>query len=796
MKSYLKFLSRNKLYTAIEAVGLIVSLAFLLVIGSSIWDQREIVKGVPGHENLYLVAPEGRPTSGQYRLARELAALPQMEKVATYETCSMQMRLRGRDHLIKFAVMDEAFLEMIPMKDIHGNRASLAGTESVLITESAALRLFPGEDPVGQTISYVDGREEIPAEIVGIVQDPVYSPYCDFDLVVSMESNTNLFAPDARESDYLNNEIYLPVLVLARLVPGADLEGLDERIRNLPGWTLRPEEMGEGRMLTPFDELYYSPVVVRQFRQGKALYLHVLIALGALLFLLALLSYVNLSLAASGHRAKEMASRRLLGESRRQVFVRVLLETLGFTSVCFLLAIPLAYAMVPGLDRLRPGDLTVPFRVCSEVRFWLFAVAGMGLSSLVAGFAPAALCASYRPLDVVSGRVRRRQKMTFNRICIVFQSALALVLIIMTMTLFRQLRFMETADLGVDMSEDLFFYYQPFSDVTVSIKDVLEDSPYVRKVGYVSGYPTHVSPALYRPRQSYHYNLKCDSTGFALLGFRLEERFSQIVGTTLLTRSAANEAGIRQGHANPEYYFDPGEDRNSITGDRMYPVIGGIVEDFRTTAVNELPRRSGPAMVTVYPDNPGGKPFSGPDFIIQTTRHHREFEEWFIPKVIQMIREYSTFDDLSGFGIKAGYLTDIIAAEYDDLRQYLRLVEIFCLVCILLSMLSLLAMSSFYAGTQAKGIAIRKVFGGTLDSETWRGIGSYMLWIAISVAFAVPVGVVLVRRFLQDYPERISGYWWIFAVAVLLVLAISFASVLWQTLKAARTNPAVELKKE
>ena len=73
---------------------------------------------------------------------------------------------------------------------------------------------------------------------------------------------------------------------------------------------------------------------------------------------------------------------------------------------------------------------------------------------------------------------------------------------------------------------------------------------------------------------------------------------------------------------------------------------------------------------------------------------------------------------------------------------------------------------------------------------------SSMLWITIAVALAVPVGVVLARRFLQDYPERISGYWWIFVVAVLLVLVISFSSVLWQTLKAARTSPAVELKKE
>jgi putative ABC transport system permease protein len=794
MKSYLKFLSRNKLYTAIEAAGLIVSLAFLLVIGSSIWDQRAIIKGIPGHENLYLVGPEGRPDMGQYRLTRELTALPQVERAAAYKIVGMQMRLRGRDHVIMFAAMDEALLEMVPLKDIHGNRVSLPGTENVLITESAALRLFPGEDPVGQTVAYVERGGLVDVEIAGIIQDPVYSPYGDFDLVVSMDSKTNQYALAARESDYLNNGRTFNVMVMAQLVPGADMEGLDERIRNLPGWIMRPEEMGEVQMLMPFDELYYSSVAIPEFRQGKALYLHVLIALGAMLFLLALLSFVNLSLAASGHRAREMASRRLLGESRRQVFVRVLLETLGFTLFCFLLAIPLAYAMVPGLDSLRPGDLTIPFRLCSNVRFWLLAVAGVVVSSWVAGIAPAALCASYRPLDVVTGQVRRRQKMTFNRICIVFQSALALILIIMTITLYRQLRYMETADLGVDLAEDLYYYNQPFYGLPI-MADVLESSPYVKQVGYTSNFPTRVPAALYLPRRSFQYRIQCDSVGFALLGFRLEEQFSQITGTTLLTRSAANEAGIAQGHANPEYYFEQ-DDVNPITGEKTYPVIGGIIGDFRTTAVNETPREAGPAMVVVYPDSPDGAPFSAPGYLIQTTGDHREFEDWFIPKANQIIRKHTSFDDLSGFPITAGYLKDIIAAEHDDLRQYLRIVGIVCLVCVLLSVLSLLAMSSFYAGTQAKGIAIRKVFGGTIDSETWRGIDSYMLWITIAVVIAVPVGVVLARRFLQDYSERISGYWWIFVVAVLLVLVISFVSVLWQTLKAARTNPATELKKE
>ena len=117
-------------------------------------------------------------------------------------------------------------------------------------------------------------------------------------------------------------------------------------------------------------------------------------------------------------------------------------------------------------------------------------------------------------------------------------------------------------------------------------------------------------------------------------------------------------------------------------------------------------------------------------------------------------------------------------------------------MAVLLAMLGLVAMSTYYAGTRSKDIAIRKVFGGTVDSEAWQGIRSYMLWIALAAVIGVPAGVFAARRFLEDWPERISGYWWIFLVSVLLLLAIAFVSVVWQTLKAARTNPAVELKKE
>ena len=105
-------------------------------------------------------------------------------------------------------------------------------------------------------------------------------------------------------------------------------------------------------------------------------------------------------------------------------------------------------------------------------------------------------------------------------------------------------------------------------------------------------------------------------------------------------------------------------------------------------------------------------------------------------------------------------------------------------------------MSTWYASSNAKDIAIRKVFGGTIVTEVGRTIRSYMLMVIIAAVIGIPLAVYVIGHFLENYPERISRYDWVFLVSTLLMLVIAFLSVLWQTLKAARTNPAVELKKE
>ena len=118
------------------------------------------------------------------------------------------------------------------------------------------------------------------------------------------------------------------------------------------------------------------------------------------------------------------------------------------------------------------------------------------------------------------------------------------------------------------------------------------------------------------------------------------------------------------------------------------------------------------------------------------------------------------------------------------------------LLAIMISLLGLLAMSTYFAGERSKDIAVRKVFGSTVNGELWHNVREYMVLVGIACLIGIPLAIWAAQNYLESYIYRLENYWWIFALAVVITLVISFLSVLWQTLKAARTNPATELKKE
>ena len=797
MKSYLKFLSRNKLYTAIEAVGLIVSLAFVIVIGFSVRDQLMIAKRVPGAQNLYLLGPQKDRHSMEYRDKDALASIPEIQGMAAFQRTELIVQAGEEFRKMPVLIADGQLLEILGIGVQSGSIEALKHGQGVALTASAASRIFPDADPVGQSIAIgaddFESDEELSrdvTEIVAVIDASAFSILDDYDVFCPMEGNLRA-SKVIRESNLRANGFGRIVHSFATLAEGTDLKAFSEKYVSLLGDTIN-RDARDGLMATDYRELYFSPEKIGGIKRGNRLYLYVMLILGLVLLLSAVLNYINLGSAISGNRAKEMATRRLLGESRRSVFWRILLETLFFTLVCYVLAVFLATAIAPFLDSLRPEDVPVAFRVAPTFGFWLLSIALIVLVSLVSGLVPAVLLSSYQPVDVISGKIRLRRKMGFNKACIIIQSLLALVLICLSITLRAQLRHLETLDLGIDPQENLFYYHPDWfysSDIHI-VGDKLSNLPQIKQVAYTSGIPAHVGTMSSGPQISVLNVISCDTLAFKLMGFRIQEAFSAVKpGTIWISNELRNYSGV-------------GIDSLDISLVLPYnspsvSEIGGVIEDFRKLAVNA-------------DDYTGGRdiqqfraveiPFANDwidGILMETGPDHDAFKQEFSRVVTEHYKSTIGVPDLTNSTYtQCGYLDEIIAADYASLHRFVQIITLVGLIAVFLAMLGLVAISAWFASQNAKEIAIRKVFGSDERSEMLRSVRSYLILTVVAAAIGIPVSVVLIRRFLESYPERISGYWWIFALALVISLAVSFVSVLWKTLKAAKTNPAVELKKE
>ena len=797
MKSYLKFLSRNKLYTAIEAVGLIVSLAFVIVIGFSVWDQVMIAKKVPGEQNLYLLGPQKDLFFMEYRDKETLASIPEILEMASFQKTELTVQGGEEFRQMPVLIADSNLLEMLRIGVRSGSVDPLRHGQGVALTASAAARMFPDKDPVGQSLTIgAEGFENYgehikeAAEIVAVIDAPDHSILDDFDVFCPLEGN--LFAPKTiREANIRENGYGRIVNTFATLVEGVELEAFSEKYVSQVGDTI-DRDAKEGLMATDYRELYFSTQIsIGGLKRGNRLYLFIMLILGLVLLLSAVLNYVNLSSAISGSRAKEMATRRLLGDSKQRVFWRIMLETLLFTLVCYVVSVLFASAITPYLNSLRPADVPVAFRVAPTFGFWVLSIAFILLVSLVSGLVPAVLLSSYKPVDVISGNIRRRRKMGFNKVCIIIQSLLALVLICLSITLHAQLRHLETLDLGVDPQENLFYYHPNWfysSDIQV-VGDKLSNLPQIKRIGYASGIPAHVGTMSSGPRKSMLNLISCDTLAFKMLGFRIREPYSEVKpGTIWITDELRNFSGVGLDSLEVSLVLPYNSGRVSE--------IGGVIEDFRKLAVNADDLMSGRdiqqfrAVEIPFDDTIKG-------ILMETGPDHDAFRQEFNRVVTEHYRSTIGVPDLTTSNSNlCGYLDEIIAADYASLHRFVQIITLVGLIAVFLAMLGLVAMSAWFAGQNAKEIAIRKVFGSDERSETLRSVRSYMVLTLVAAAIGIPVSIVLIRRFLENYPERISGYWWIFALALAISLVISFVSVLWQTVKAAKTNPAIELKKE
>ena len=765
MKSYLKFLSRNKLYTAIEAVGLAVSLAFVIIIGSYVWQQYAVIWENPDRERVYVPGTPGFPAL-TYGFPDAIGDIPEIESVSRMCNVVVHPVIRGENTEAESVGVEPEFFEICPQfRFVEGSADVLSAPNNAILSASFARKHSLS---VGEALD-ITGSSYVVGAILEDLKGTVIKPYDIF-------LNAAVYKDEWQPFDN-----YGSTVTLIKVRPETDRKELYDKLESVCKdvySSIYGQSFFEHLELSRYDELFFKETE-GFFRHGDKATLRILMLVGLLLLLSAILNYINLSVALTGKRAKEMAVRQLSGASRAGIIWKYLAESIAFTAVCFATGLLLAEAFCPAMNALL-NNPDIPIKIIWSPGYVFAYIVIILLVGVLCGIFPAMMSGRYNPVDVMKGGYRRRSKMVFSKVFIVLQNALAVILIALAITMEAQMHKTQERPMNCNI-ENIFFLKDFSGEDNAPLKDALEALPCVRRIGRSSGVPGSINMGQYsttRDGQDILYKLiRMDSTAFSMFGFEILEDFhAPQFNSVWFSDKSFTATGF-----DSDYHDISGTLNGRTKGCEQ---VAGVFKSFPTNNANI--GEEDYAIVSLMRSE--DIPFAG--WVIETTPDRKAAKA-------QIMEAYD--NSIKGkqiYGSLAFWVDENIAEAWKPARNNMRLVEIFMLLSIIIALLGLVAMSTYYADEKSRDIAVRKVFGGTVDTEGWRTIREYMVLVGIACVIGIPIAVYAAQEYLKDFIYRLEGYWWIFVVAVLLTGLIAFVSVIWQVLKAAKTNPAIELKKE
>lgn len=787
-------MSRNKLYTAIEAVGLAVSLAFVILIGSYVVQQYEVAHESPQWKRTFVLGTNEFLGLTYWDKEELKMNIPEVQ-AATHAAMLWQPLIRQGDQLLQCAGMeaDADFFKVFPEYHlVEGSAEDFVGKEDILISESLARKLsVDGDNLIGKVIN-VDQSNRI---IKGVFADFDSTFFMPYDIITHISET---WAAE-QERNFGSIGSYTTWFRVREDADPADVRNKVSALLHKnydPIWSAENVNAWKAYRM---DEAFFTTSDSNGLtRQGNAQMLRILTVVVLLLLLSAVFNYVNLSLALTDKRSKEMATRRLLGADKTGILWKYIGESVTFTAVCFGAALLLADFLAPMMNSLVStgdpdelmlgmGDPRVRLSFMMTPGYILAYIAGILLLGTICGLLPAIVASRYEPIDVIKGTLRRRNKMVLSKVFIVVQNVLSVFLIALALVMEVQMRHMLTRPMHAASENRYYIEYSAKNyDMMKLFKDKVEQLPFVTKAGVGRGIPGLINMTIgIKVDEEHHVDMPvilCDSTYFKLLGLEVEEDFGHPLTHSLwMSRSAFNAAGV----SDTTTVFPRRINMNGAQPE----FIGGVVTDFPARPASESSQNTNGGVIVTRDEELR----YANCMLIGTTGEDDSYDK----AIRQAYREYRL--ETSGVEEPAwlyGFVHDINRKMLAPVKRTLRLVELFAVLAVLISLLGLLAMSTYFADENTKQIAVRKVFGSNVTHETWRNVRSYMVLTGIACAIGIPLAVWVARVYLERFAYRVENYGWVFVVAVIISLAIAFGTVLWQTLKAAKTNPAVELKKE
>lgn len=812
LKNYLKTTLRNlrkfKAYSLINIAGLAIGLACCLLIMLYVQHELTYDRHHEHADRIYRIAADIYFGGNHLRMATAPAPMaPTM--VNDFPEVLQSVRFRGQgSFLVKAQAMgqnfkeervifaDSTLFEVFTMPMLAGDpETALRDPGAVVISRSTAAKYFGDEDAVGQMLIF-DNRSSY--QVTGVFADMPENSHFRFDLIASLAS-----LEESRNNLWVSNNFRSYLL----LAPGADAGALEAKfpaivekymgpmVRELTGAGFS-EFLAKGNRvryyLQPLCDIHLHSDLTAEFQpNGNMQYIYIFSAIAFFILLIACINFMNLSTARSAGRAREVGVRKVVGSHRLQLIGQFLAESVFLSMLALLVAIGLVAIILPFFNNFAGMNLELLSKDNWSLLLTIVIVAGV--VGIFAGSYPAFVLSSFRPVQVLKGNTAGRMHPSRLRSAlVVFQFSISIILIVGTLIIASQLRYVQSKNLGFDREQVIMLHdvYALGSQVEAFKNEVLRHPDIISAT--VTGYlPINSN----RSDMGFWPDGRRDADPVSMQIWSVDHDYVKTLGMEIVAgRDFAREFGadssaiiINERAATVFGFDDPlgkriftfdytpgiGMDPNRTIG---YTIIG-VLRDFHFESLKSHIGALGLRL--------------GRSNAYLSCRFRTEN----VASIIAGLQEkWQAFSPEQPFAYS--FLDDRFSAMYKNERRIGELFGLFATLAIVTACLGLFGLASYTAEQRTKEIGVRKVLGASVPGVVALLSKDFIKLVLVANLIAWPVAWLVMQRWLGGFAYRTDIGWWIYAAAGLLALIIALLTVSWQAIRASLLNPTQALRYE
>jgi len=804
-KNFLKVAARNLkrqwLTSTINIVGLSVAFAAVLLIVLFVRSELAYDAFHAGASRIYRLnthlvfsGRDVRQAAVAPAVAPALrAACPEIEAAARLFIEMNPLTVSAGDRKFtekRFFYTEPEFFDVFSFPLVAGDRRTvLSEPYSLILTQSTARKYFPRQDPIGKVLTVSSGQKTVDYTIRCVVADVPAESHFHFDFLAPFSdhelSRVDNWFLQAGRAYVLLCEGASPAALEAKFPPLVEVGARSNfgSVENFRNWK------AEGNVF----EIFLQPLLDIHLRSkglgaqiepnGDIAEVWIFSAIAFVVLLAAVFNFINLTTSRSLLRAHEVGVRKTVGSTRSLLVRQFLTESLLVSFAALVLSFLPVLLFIPGLNAMIGRSLSIEGLFSWPVLPSI--VCGIGLVGLAAGAYPAFCLASFRPSQVLRGRIDPSRRSRLRNGLVVIQFALSILLFVVTFVVAGQLRYIRTKDLGFDKDRLLAVAASPALSARYdAFKAELLRSPGIDSVArsaYLPGRPLAAEDyADAQGNQDVRINLALiagDEEFMNTLGLRLEAgRFFTPGGTADSDAFVLNEEAAKR-LASAFGWTDP--IGKSITNGRETRTIIGVLEDFH---YQSLHRTIDPLALSLLP------PKRGPFVVVRIAPGNRE------EAVLGLKRAWEAF--VPGQPFEPFFFGDETEKLYQFEKRTTALLVAFSVFAVFLSCLGLFGLASFTAERRTKEIGVRKVFGASERELVLMLLRQSGQWVLAANFIAWPVGFYIMKGWLRNFAYRTDPGPWPFLAAGVLVFVLACLAAGGKAVQAASANPVDALKYE